>query len=72
MLTKVYQTKEGEKNQKKIHDLIRTAYLKRTFSKGDSTNWMYKLSKITKFVNDTTPSDRLDKIPESIKEALVK
>ena len=31
-----------------INDLVRTADLKKTFSKGDTTNWSYKLYKITK------------------------
>ena len=30
-----------------INDLVRTANLKKTFSKGDTTNWSYKLYKIT-------------------------
>ena len=30
-----------------IGDLVRTADLKKTFSKGDTTNWSYKLYKIT-------------------------
>ena len=43
-----------------INDLFRTADLKKTFSKGDTTNWSYKLYKITEVVNDTIPSYRLD------------
>ena len=39
-----------------INDLVRTADLKRTFPKGDTTNWSYKLYKITEIVNDTIPS----------------
>ena len=39
-----------------IGDLVRTADLKKTFSKGDTTNWSYKLYKITELVNDTIPS----------------
>ena len=39
-----------------INDLVRTADLKKTFSKSDTTNWSYKLYKITEIVNDTIPS----------------
>ena len=43
-----------------IGDLVRTADLKRTFSKGDTTNWSYKLYKITEIINDTIPSYHID------------
>ena len=39
-----------------IGDLVRTGDLKKTFSKGDTTNWSYKLYKITEIINDTIPS----------------
>ena len=39
-----------------MNDLVRTADLKRTFSKGDTTNWSYKLYKITEVINDIIPS----------------
>ena len=39
-----------------INDLVRTADLKKTFSKSDTTNWSYKLYKITEFINDTIPA----------------
>ena len=39
-----------------INDLVRTADLKKTFSKGDMTNWSYQLYKITEIINDTIPS----------------
>ena len=39
-----------------IGDLVRTADLKKTFSKGDTTNWSYKMYKITEIINDTIPS----------------
>ena len=43
-----------------IGNLVRTADLKKMFSKGDTTNWSYKLYKITEIVNDTIASYRLD------------
>ena len=39
-----------------VNNLVRTADLKRFFSKGDTTNWSYKLYKITEKNNDTIPS----------------
>ena len=47
-----------------LNDLIRTAHLKKTFSRGDTANWSYKLYKITKFINDTIPSYKIDNLPE--------
>ena len=55
-----------------IGDLVRTADLKKTFSKGDTTNWSYKLYKITEIVNDTIPSYRLDNLKERYNESLLK
>ena len=55
-----------------INDLVRTADLKRTFSKGDTTNWSYKLYKITEIINDTIPSYRLDNLPVRYNESLLK
>ena len=55
-----------------IGDLIRTADLKKTFSKGDTTNWSYKLYKITEIINDTIPSYKIDNLPERYNESLLK
>ena len=55
-----------------MNDLIRAADLKRNFSKGDTTNWPYKLYKITEIINDTIPSYCIDNLPERYKEALFK
>ena len=55
-----------------INDLVRTADLKRTFSKGDTTNWSYKLYKITEIINDTIPTYHIDNLPERYNEALLK
>ena len=55
-----------------INDLIRTADLKKTFSKGDTTNWSYKLYKIKEIVTDTVPTYRLDNLPERYNESLLK
>ena len=55
-----------------LNNLVRTADLKRTFSKGDTTNWSYRLYKITEIINDTIPSYRLDNLPERKNESLLK
>ena len=55
-----------------IGDLVRTADLKKTFSKGDTTNWSYKLYKITEIINDTIPSYHIDNLPERYNESLLK
>ena len=55
----------------KLGDLVRTADIKRVFSKGDSTNWSYKLYTITEVIHDTIPSYRLDYLPERYNENLL-
>ena len=55
-----------------INDLVRSAGLKKTFSKGDTTNWSYKLYKITEIVNDTIPSYKNDNLRERYNESLLK
>ena len=54
------------------NNLIRTADLKKTFSKGGTTNWSYKLYEITEITNDTIPSYQLDKSSERCNETLLK
>ena len=55
-----------------IGDLVRTADLRKMFSKGDTTNWCYKLYKITEIINDTIPSYKIDNLPERYNESLLK
>ena len=55
-----------------IGNLVRTADLKKTFSKGDTTKWSYKLYKITKIIKDTIPSYHIDNLPERYNESLLK
>ena len=55
-----------------IGDLVRTADLKKTFSKGDTTNWSYKLYKITEIINDTIPSYKIGNLKERYNESLLK
>ena len=55
-----------------INDLVRTADLKKTFSKGDTTNWSYELYKITEIINDTIPAYKIDSLKERYNESLLK
>ena len=55
-----------------INNLVRTADLKRTFSKSDMTNWSYRLYKITEIIKDTIPSYHIDNLPERYNESLLK
>ena len=55
-----------------VNDLVRTADLKKTFSKGDTTNWSSKLYKITEIINDTIPSYHIDNLPERYNVSLLK
>ena len=55
-----------------INDLVRTADLMKTFSKGDTTNWSYKLYKITEINNDAIPFYHIDNLPERYNESLLK
>ena len=55
-----------------INDLVRTADLKKTLSKSDTTNWSYKLYKITEIVKDTVPAYKIDKLKERYNESLLK
>ena len=55
-----------------LNDLVSTADLKKTFSKGDTTNWSYKLYKITEMIKDTIPSYHIDNLPKRYNESLLK
>ena len=69
---KLLDKRKKVKPKYEIGDLVRTADLKRTFSKGDTTNWSYKLYKITKIINDTIPSYKIDNLKERYNESLLK
>ena len=54
-----------------VNDLVRTADIKRTFSKGNITDW-YNLCTNTEIINDTIPKYKLDNLRERYNEALLK
>ena len=63
--------REVRKPKYKLGQLVRTADIKRVFSKGDSTNYSYKLYTITEVIHDTIPSYRINYLPERYKENLL-
>ena len=66
--------KDNRKNQKpkiKLGQLVRTADIKRVFSKGDSENYSFKLYTITEVLHDTIPSYGIDYLPERYNENLL-
>ena len=63
--------KEKEHLKFNLAQLVRTADIKRVFSKGDSTNYSYKLYTITEVIHDTIPSYKINYLPERYKENLL-
>ena len=55
-----------------VNDLVRTADLKRTFSKGDTNNWSYKKYKITEFVKVSKSIYKTHNLLERYNESLLK
>ena len=55
-----------------LNEIVRVADLKKTFSKGDTTNWSYNLYKITELIIDIIQIYRLDNLPERYNGALLK
>ena len=55
----------------KLGQLVRTADIEPVFSKGDSSNWSYKLYTITEVIHDTIPSYKIDYLPERYNENLL-
>ena len=55
----------------KLGDLVRIADIKKVFSKGDSTNYSYKVYTITEVIHDTIPSYRIDYLPERYNQNLL-
>ena len=72
---KVYSNPKDKRNKQqpnfKLGQLVRTADIKRVFSKGDSTNWSHKLYTITEVIHDTIPTYRIDYLPERYNENLL-
>ena len=66
------QDKRRKLNPKyKQGQLVRTADIKKVFSKGDSTNYSYLLYTISEVIHDTIPSYRINYLPERYNENLL-
>ena len=63
--------RENQISKYKPGQLVRTADIKRVFSKGDSTNWSYKIYTVTEIIHDTNPSYRIDYLPKRYNENLL-
>ena len=66
---KDYRVKQKPKF--KLGQLIRVADIKKVFSKGDSTDYSYKINTITEVIHDTIPSYRIEYLPERYNENLL-
>ena len=63
--------RQKQRPKYKLGHLVRTADIKKVFSKGDGTNYSYKLYTITEVLHNTIPSYRLDYLPERYNENLL-
>ena len=68
---KLRDGREKQKPKFQLGQLVRTADIKKVFSKADSTNWSYKLYTITEVIYDTILSYRIDYLPERYNENLL-
>ena len=72
---KVYSNLEDKRGIRKpkfkLGQSVRTADIKKVFSKGDSTNYSYKLYTITEIIPDTIPSYRIDYLRERYNQNLL-
>ena len=55
----------------KLGQLVRVSDIRRVFSKGDSTNYSYKLYTITEVIHNTIPSYRINYLPERYNQNLL-
>ena len=60
-----------QQTKNKLGQLVRTADIKRVFSKGDSTNYSFKLYTITEVLHNTIYSYILDYLPDRYNENLL-
>ena len=63
-----------EKHEPRINlgHLVRTFYDKRVSSENDSTNWSYKLYKITEIIHYTISSYKINYLPGRLHENLLR
>ena len=63
--------RQEQRSKFKLGQLVRTADIKKVFSKSDSTNYGYKSFTITEVIHDTIPSYRKNYLPERYNENLL-
>ena len=63
--------REVRKPRFRLGQLVRTADIKKVFSKGDSTNYSYEIYTITEILHDTIPAYRINYLPERYNENLL-
>ena len=66
VIDKLKDNREIQKPKFNLGQLVRTADIKRVFSKGDSTNWSSKIHTKTEKIHDTIPSFRINYFPQDI------
>ena len=68
----IFTIEELDNNQNtKLGQLVRTADIKRVFSKADSTNWSYRLYTMTEVIHDTIPSYQTDYLSERYNQSFL-
>ena len=72
VLNNLQDKRKKQKPKFKLGDLVRTADIDKTFSKGDTTNWSNKLYMITKVIHETIPSYHIDFLPERYNQSILK
>ena len=65
------ENREIQKSKYKLGQLARTADIKKVFSKGDSTNWSYKLYTKTEKIYDNIPTCKINHLPERLNKNLL-
>ena len=63
--------REVRKPRFRLGQLVRTADIKKVFSKGDSTNYSYEIYTITEIIHNTIPSYHVDYLPERYNENIL-
>ena len=72
VLNNLQDKRKKQKPKFKLGDLVRTADIDKTFSKGDTTNWSNNLYMITEVIHETIPSYHIDFLPERYNQSIFK
>ena len=71
VFSNLHYMRQKEQPKFRLSQLVRTSDIGRVFSKGDNTNYSYKLYTITEVIHDTIPSNRINYLPERYNENLL-